>query len=56
MGEVVPEPVREHPDAALALRRGDDLVDPAGGHRLPVADAEPQPQRWAWSCRALPFL
>jgi hypothetical protein len=27
MGEVVPEPVREHPDAALAPPRGDELVD-----------------------------
>jgi len=42
VAEVVPEPVRVHVDAALAATAGDDLVDAAGGHRTPVADAEPQ--------------
>jgi hypothetical protein len=42
VAEVVPEPVREHLDAALAPAADDDLVDPAGGHRAAVVDAEPQ--------------
>src|SRR5208282_3110465 len=42
VAEVVPEPVRVHVDAALAAAAGDDLVDAAGGHRTPVADAKPQ--------------
>jgi hypothetical protein len=40
--EVVPEPVREHVDAALAAAPDDDLVDPASCHWPPVADREPQ--------------
>jgi hypothetical protein len=39
---VVPEAVREHPDAALAAPAGDDLVDAAGGHRAAVVHPEPQ--------------
>src|SRR5580693_323213 len=42
MAEVMPEPVREHLDPALAPAAGDDLVDAAGGHRAAVVDAEPQ--------------
>jgi hypothetical protein len=30
---VVPEPVREHLDAALVAAAGDDLLDTGGGHR-----------------------
>src|ERR1700676_1818696 len=40
--EVVPEPVREHLDPALAAAADDDLVDAAGRHRAPVAHPEPQ--------------
>src|SRR6202034_2243885 len=42
VAEVVPEPVREHPDAALAAPPDDDLVDPAGRHRPPVPGPEAQ--------------
>jgi hypothetical protein len=42
VAEVVPEPVRVHVDAALAAAPDDDLVDPAGCRRPPVADPEPQ--------------
>src|ERR1022692_4853975 len=42
VAEMVPEPVREHVDAALAATPGDDLVDAAGGHRAAVAHPEPQ--------------
>jgi hypothetical protein len=42
VAEVVPEPVREHLDAALSATPDDDLVDPAGCHRAPVAGPEPQ--------------
>src|ERR1700733_13027679 len=42
VAEVVAEPVREHADAPLAAAPGDDLVDPAGGHRPPVVPPEPQ--------------
>src|SRR3954454_11256841 len=42
VAEVVPEPVREHLDAALPAAAGDDLVDAAGGHRAAVAHPEPQ--------------
>ena len=42
VAEVVPEPVREHADAALAAAAGDDLVDPAGCHGSPVVHPEPQ--------------
>jgi hypothetical protein len=37
-----PEPVRENLHAALATAADDDPVDPAGRHRAPVVDAEPQ--------------
>src|ERR1700677_2027027 len=40
--EVVPEPVREHLDPALAAAADDDLVEAASGHRAPVVDPEPQ--------------
>ena len=39
---MVPEPVGEHLDAALAATAGDDLVDAAGGHRAAVVHPEPQ--------------
>src|ERR1700690_764298 len=42
VAEVVPEPVREHLDAALAAPPDGDLVDPAGRHRPPVIDPKPQ--------------
>src|SRR6516162_5099532 len=42
VAEVMPEPVREHLDAAFAAAAGDDLVDAAGGHRAPVVYSEPQ--------------
>ena len=42
VAEVVPEPVRERVDAALAAAAGDHLVDAGGGQRLSVARAQPQ--------------
>src|SRR5271166_6587366 len=42
VAEVVPEPVREHVDAALSATAGDHLVDAAGGHRAAAAGPEPQ--------------
>ena len=42
MAEVVPEPVREGVHTALAAAAGDQLVDPGGGQRLPVAGPELQ--------------
>src|SRR3984885_14795073 len=42
VAEVMPEPVREHLDAALAAPPDDDLVDPTRGHRPPAAGPEPQ--------------
>ncbi len=42
VAEVVPEPVRERLDAALAAAPDDDLVGPAGCHRVLVAGPEPQ--------------
>jgi len=42
VAEVVPEPVREYLEAALAAPPDGDLVDPAGRHRPPVAGPEPQ--------------
>jgi hypothetical protein len=38
----VPEPVRVGVHAALPAAAGDQLVDPGGGQRVPVARAEPQ--------------
>ena len=40
--EVLPEPVRIGVHAALAAAAGDQLADPGGGQRLPVAGPEPQ--------------
>jgi len=42
VAEMVPEPVRPRVQAALAAPAGDHLVDPAGGHRPAVIDAQPQ--------------
>src|SRR6516162_2620326 len=42
VAEVMPEPVREHLDAAFAAAAGDDLVDAAGGRRAPVVYPGPQ--------------
>ena len=42
IAEVMPEPMREYLDAALASPPGDDLADAAGGHRAAVTDAEPE--------------
>src|ERR1039457_5094670 len=42
MAEVMPEPVRDYLDAALASPPGDDLADAACGHRAAVTDAEPE--------------
>jgi hypothetical protein len=39
---MVPEPVREHLDAALPTAADGDLVHAAGGHRPPVANPEPK--------------
>jgi hypothetical protein len=39
MAEMMPEPVREHIDAALAAPSGDHLVDAAGGHRVAILAA-----------------
>ncbi len=39
---MMPEPVRVHLHAALLAAPDDDLVDPRGGQRSPVARPEPQ--------------
>src|ERR1039457_2744953 len=42
MAEVMPEPVRGDPGAALASPPGDDLAEAACGQRAAVTDAEPE--------------
>jgi len=42
VAEVVPEPVRVHLHPALSAAAGDQLVDPGGGQRPPVVDAQRQ--------------